>query len=251
MGELYDLASPYAQRADIDFYVEEAIRSAGKVLEVACGTGRVLLPTARKGISITGIDRSPAMLERCRQMLAKENQAVRDLVRLEQMDMRDFDLDDRYALATIPFRPMQHMIGIDDQLGALRSIHRHLRPNGHLVFDVFNPDLARIGAGASDEKEDTPERELPDGRRIRRAGKVLATHKVEQTSDIELIYYVTHPDGRSESLVQSFPMRWFTRSEIEHMLERCGFGIKAVYGSFDRSALTDNSPEMIFVAERR
>ena len=251
IGELYDLASPYAQRADIGFYVDEALMSAGRVLEVACGTGRVLLPIARKGIPITGIDRSPAMLERCYQKLADEDESVRTSVRLEQMDMRSFDLDDRYALATIPFRPMQHMITVNDQLGTLRSIQRHLQPGGHLVFDVFNPDLGRIAAGPSEEKEDTPERELPDGRRVKRTGKVTGVNKTGQTNDIELIYYITHPDGRTERLVQAFAMRWFTRCEIEHMLERCGFGLKAVYGNFDRSALTDSSPEMIFVAERR
>ncbi|MEO7366685.1 MAG: methyltransferase domain-containing protein, partial [Gemmatimonadaceae bacterium] len=65
IGELYDLASPYGNRRDVQFYIDEAVRSSGNVLEVGCGTGRVLLPTARSGISITGIDRSPAMLERC------------------------------------------------------------------------------------------------------------------------------------------------------------------------------------------
>ena len=70
MGELYDLASPYVKRADLAFYLEEAEKSRGKVLEVACGTGRVLLPIARKGISITGIDQSPFMLERCHELLA-------------------------------------------------------------------------------------------------------------------------------------------------------------------------------------
>ncbi len=251
IGELYDLASPYAQRNDVDFYIEEAVKSAGQVLEVACGTGRVLLPIARKGIQITGIDRSPGMLERCHQMLAQEDESVRSSVQLEQMDMRNFNLDDRFALATIPFRPLQHMVTIADQLNTLRSIHRHVTPGGHLVFDVFNPDLSLIAAGSTEEHEDAAERPMPDGRRVRRTGKVTAVHKLAQVSDVELAYYVTYPDGRSEKLVQSFPMRWYMRSEIEHMLERCGFGLKAVYGNFDRSELTDNSREMIFVAERR
>ncbi|MEP6508186.1 MAG: class I SAM-dependent methyltransferase [Gemmatimonadales bacterium] len=251
IGELYDLASPYSQRTDVAFYIEEAVKSAGRVLEVACGTGRVLLPMARKGISITGIDQSPGMLERCHQMLDKEDESVRALVQLEQMDMRNFNLDDRFALATIPFRPMQHMITMADQLNTLRSVNRHLAPGGHLVFDVFNPDLARIAAGRTEEKEDTPERTLPDGRRARRTGRVTAVHKLEQINDVELIYYVIHPDGRTERLVQSFPMRWYMRYEVEHLLERCGFGLKALYGNFDRSVLTDSSPEMIFVAERR
>jgi SAM-dependent methyltransferase len=191
------------------------------------------------------------MLERCHAMLANEDETVRQSVRLEQMDMRSFDLRDRFALATIPFRPMQHMLAVADQISTLRSVHRHLEPGGHLVFDVFRPDLVRIAAGPSEEREDTPERALPDGRRARRTGKVTGVQLLEQINDIELVYYVTHPDGRAERLVHSFRMRWFTRYEIEHMLERCGFGLRMVYGNFDRSELTDSSPEMIFVAERR
>ena len=251
MGELYDLASPYAQRTDAVFYLEEAEKSRGKVLEVACGTGRTLLPIARKGIAITGIDQSPAMLERCYALLALEPQEVQERVRLEQMDMRTFNLGERFALAIIPFRPLQHMVKVADQIATLRSVHRHLHPGGHLVFDVFNPDLKRLGAGPGEEHEDHPPTILPDGRSVRRTAKVTGVHPLKQTSDIELIYHVTDTAGHTEKSIMKFPMRWFGRFEIEHLLERCGFGLKAVYGNFDRSELTDGSPEMIFVAERR
>lgn len=251
MGELYDLASPYAKRADAAFYLEEAEKSRGKVLEVACGTGRVLLPIARKGISITGIDRSPFMLERCYELVALEPEDVQERIRLEQMDMRNFNLGERFALATIPFRPLQHMVNVADQLATFRSIHRHLNPGGHLVFDVFNPDLKRIAAGATPESEDFPLSKLPDGRSVRRTARVTATHPLKQINDVELAYYVTDAAGNTEKSVMKFPMRWYGRFEIEHLLERCGFGVKAVYGNFDRSELADSSPEMIFVAERR
>ena len=251
IGELYDFASPYTHRADVQFYVDEAVKSAGKVLEVGCGTGRVLLPTARRGISITGIDRSPAMLERCHAMLEKEPESVREHVRLEQMDMRNFELRDQFSLATIPFRPFQHLLKVADQLNTLRSIHRHLLKGGHLVFDVFNPDLKRIAAGPTAEAEDHPSTTLPDGRQARRTGKVTKVSMTKQINDIELIYHVTGTDGKTERMVMSFPMRWYGRHEIEHLLERCGFGLKTVYGNFDRSELVDGSPEMIFVAERR
>jgi SAM-dependent methyltransferase len=251
MGELYDLASPYAQRADPTFYREEAEKSRGKVLEVACGTGRVLLPIARKGISIVGIDRSPAMLERCYELLAREPKEVQERVRLEQMDMRTFNLGERFALAIIPFRPLQHMVKVADQLSTFRSIHRHLDQGGHLVFDVFNPDLKVLAAGPGEEHEDFPLTKLLDGRSVRRTARVTGVHPSRQTSDVELTYYVTDTSGKAEKSVMRFPMRWFGRFEIEHLLERCGFGVKAVYGNFDRSELTDGSPEMIFVAERR
>jgi hypothetical protein len=67
---------------------------------------------------------------------------------------------------------------------------------------------------------------------------------------VEIIHYVTYPDGRTERLVQAFPFRYFFRYEVEHLLARCGFRVIDLFGSFDRSPLQDNSPEMIFVAAK-
>jgi SAM-dependent methyltransferase len=211
----------------------------------------VLLPIARNGVPITGIDQSPTMLGRARARLAEEDDTIQAMVRLEQADMRSFDLGDRFALAMIPFRPFQHLLTVADQLSTLRSIHRHLEPGGHLVFDVFNTDLSRIVAGPSEESEDTSDTALSDGRHFRRTGRVTAIDAVQQISDVEMIYYVSDQRGNTERLVHSFRMRWYTHYEIEHLLERCGYGVKAVYGNFDRSELKDGSPDMIFVAERR
>lgn len=251
IGELYDHVLPYAERADVEFYAEQATRAAGSVLEVACGTGRVLLPIARRGVSITGIDRSPAMLDRCRKRLAEEDEDVQRRVTLHQADMRDFDLAETFALAIVPFRPLQHLLTVGEQLSTLRSIHRHLDPGGHLVFDVFNPHIARLAGGATDEIQDTPEVALPDGSSFHRTGRVTAVRIGEQIGDSELVYYVTLPGGETERRVHEFQMRWYWRHEVEHLLERSGFALEAVFGNFDRSALSDESPEMIFVAEQR
>lgn len=251
MAELYDHVVPYRDRADVGFYAEEAEKCGGAVLEVGCGTGRVLLPIARRGVSITGVDQSPAMLSRCRQRLAEESQEVQSRVNLQEADMRDFDLGMTFELAIVPFRPLQHLLTIGDQLSTLRSIHRHLDPGGHLVFDVFNPDISRLAGGATEEATDTAEVALPDGSTFHRTWRITAIHKVEQISDSEIIYYVTRPDGETDRRVHAFRMRWYWRFEVEHLLERSGFSLETVYGNFDRSELTDSSPEMIFVAERR
>lgn len=250
IGELYDAVRPYRERNDVPFYVEEAVAAGGGVLEVGCGTGRILIPIARRGVSITGIDRSPAMLARCRRQVSSEPEEIRRRVTLYEADMRDFDLSESFAAAIIPFRPFQHLIETGDQLSTLRAIHEHLDPGGRLIFDVFNPDLSRIASGPTDETEDTAQTLLPDGRTFRRTGRVKAVHAVDQTLEAELIYYVTL-NGVTERLVHAFTMRWFTRFEVEHLLGRAGFSLEAIYGNFDRSALVDGSPEMIFIVERR
>ena len=250
IGELYDHVTLYRDRPDVDFYVEEARSIGGKVLELGTGTGRVLIPIARLGMEITGVDSSTKMLARCRARLAEEPAEVRARAKLVQADMRELDLGERFSIALIPFRPFQHLIAVSDQIAALQGIHRHLEPGGRLVFDVFNPHVRSLLEDRSDEREDTPEVGLPDDCSFRRTAGVAAVHMVDQYSEVELIYYVRGADGATQRLVHGFLMRWYWRYELEHLLERCGFCVKAEFGDYNRSPLTDESPEMIFEAER-
>lgn len=250
-GALYDGVPIYAERRDVDFYVDEAAAAQGPVLELGCGTGRILIPTARAGHTITGLDGSAHMLERCRTKISHEPADVRSRIRLTRGDIRGFELAERFALITAPFRVVQHLTSIDDQLRFLDAVARHLAPGGRLVFDVFNPNFARLVAGDSTEHEDTPQRLLPDGRAMRRAFRVAAVRMIDQVSEIELIYYVSDATGTLQRYVQAFEMRWFSRSEIEHLLVRSGFAVQAIYGNFDRSPLIEGSVEQIVCAELR
>lgn len=248
IGELYDHVPVYVQR-DLSFYIDAARGAGGPVLELGCGTGRVLLPTAREGVQITGLDRSAGMLSRLREKLAAEPRDVRERVTVVEGDMRELDLGRRFKLVTIPFRGIQHQISIDDQLAVLRGVRSHLAPGGRLVFDVFNPHFALMVNRDTEEHEDSPRTELPGGRSFRRNARVPSVDFLNQVSQVELIWYVTDPSAREQRYVQSFPMRWFMRSELEHLLARTGFRVIATYGDVDKSPITATSPEMIFVAE--
>ena len=130
VAQLYDQVIPYRDRPDVQFFVNAAIESGGPVLEVGCGTGRILIPTARAGITITGLDLSDHMLDVCRADLKEEPREVQERVDLVQGDMRDFVLDQKFALITTPFRPFQHLITTADQIKCLGNIHLHLQPSG-------------------------------------------------------------------------------------------------------------------------
>lgn len=249
-AEFYDHVTPYRERADATFYVEMAQAAGGPVLEVGCGTGRVLIPTARAGVEITGLDLSPSMLAVCRRNLAQESAETQARVRLVEGDMRDFDLGQQFALITIPFRPFQHLETTEDQIKCLATIRRHLAPGGRLVLDLFNPSLPYLADPARlDEFGDEPEITMPDGRRVLRRARITARDYFNQVQDTELIYYVTHPDGSQERLVHSFPMRYLFRFEAEHLLARCGFKVEALYADYDRSSYGSKYPgELIFIA---
>lgn len=251
MAELYDLVPGYAKRADIDFYPHCCVEAKGPIIELGCGTGRILLPAAEAGCRITGLDISKHMLAQCRQKLQRKSREIQSRVQLIQSDMTNFDMADSFHLSIIPFRAFQHLIMVDDQLACLRRINRHLSAKGRLILDVFQVDLKRINnPRATEECEDVPEYELPDGRRLRRAGRIAKFHPADQVNDVELIYYLTNTDGTTERIVQAFPFRYFFRYEMEHLLDRCGFKVVDLFGNFDKSPLADNSPEMIFVAEK-
>jgi SAM-dependent methyltransferase len=252
IADLYDHVVPYRDRQDVGFFVEAAQESGGPVLEIGCGTGRVLIPTARSGIQITGLDASHHMLDVCRERLQAEPDETQVRVELIEADMRNFDLSQTFKLVTIPFRPFQHLTTVDDHLASLKAIHRHLETGGQLILDIFNPALDRLAnVELGQEFAEEPEFTTPDGRQVQRRHRIVAQDLFNQVNQVELIYYVTHPDGRQERLVHAFAMRYFFKFEVEHLLARCGFVIEQLYADYDKGPYGSKYPgELIFVARK-
>ena len=251
VADFYDAMYANLARRDIEFFVDYSRKANGKTFELGCGTGRVLVPTALAGCEITGLDLSPYMLKKCREKLAKLPREVRRNTYLIQGDMTNFATGEEYSLVTIPFRPFQHLMTVYEQQACLECVHRHLIKQGKLVFDVYHPFLPRlIDPKYLMEMEVEPPFKLADGRVVRRTTRTVAFHRAEQYNDIELIFYVNYPDGKEERLVQAFPMRYFYRHEIEHLLSLTGFKVVEFFGNFDKSPFSDDSPEMIFVAQK-
>ena len=252
VSEFYDSVVPYAQRQDIHFYVEMAQKMGGPVLELGCGTGRALMPIAKAGLDIAGLDYSSRMLEVLKAKLQDESTEVQKRVELIQGDIRNFDLGKKFNLVTIPFRPFQHLLTVEDQMACLRCIHRHLFDGGKLVFDLFNPSLMRlIDPKSSEESMDEPPFVMSDGSQVVRKHRLVKVDLADQIIGSEIIYYITHPDGYIERLVHGFKMRYLFRYEVEHLLARTGFQVEAAYADFDKSPLGSKYPgELIFIAKK-
>ena len=142
-GDVYDLVAdqiPYG----LDFYVGLARKADGPVLDVACGTGRILLPCLQAGVDIEGLDLFEPMLAKLRAKAAALNLSPR----LHQSDMSDFSLPRRYALVMVPFNAFIHNMTQEAQISCLQRCREHLLPAGKLVFDTFFPSLEIIGAPA-------------------------------------------------------------------------------------------------------
>lgn len=253
-AEFYDYVIPYRDRDDVGFYVEAAKANGGPVLEIGCGTGRILIPTARTGIDITGLDISPRMLHVCRKRLSREPEHVQmHVLQLVEGDMRTFDLVQKFKLITIPFRPFQHLLTVEDQCACLERIYQHLDDNGTLILDLFNPSLNVVGRDDMCGKEIGEEAEflMPDGRRVMRRHKFVSMDLFNQINRVELIYYVTHPDGREERLLHAFGMRYLFRFEAEHLLARYGFRVEQLYADYDKHPYGAIYPgDLIFIAKK-
>jgi SAM-dependent methyltransferase len=251
-ADYYDYVEVYRHRPDVGLYVEESVRSGGPVLELGCGSGRVLVPTARAGVEITGLDASPRMLARCAALLDGENIEIRSRASLVAGDMRGFSLDREFALVTIPFRPFQHLLTVDDQIACLTCIRRHLSEAGRLIFDIFNPSLEiLVNTPLGEELQIEEPFSLPDGRQVQRKSKIVRHDRLNQVTDHELIYYITDGGGYIERVIHAFSLRNTFKFEMEHLLSRLGFTVENVFADFGRTPFGSKYPgELIFVAKK-
>lgn len=243
-SEFYDGASPFydadyeaaGHGADVDFYLAEARATGGPVLEMGCGTGRVLLPVARAGVEIVGVDSSPRMLGRLEAALAREPEEVRRRVRLARGDLRHARVPGEFELVTAPFRVIQHLVARADQRAWLANVARHLRrdPPGLLVFDSFRPDPDEIAASPTVSVD--IEREDPEtGRTVRRVSRSVH-HPGRRTFEVGFQWLLEGPDGDEAMTAEVQTVaRWFTQDELTRLLKTEGFEVLDFWGSFDRT----------------
>jgi SAM-dependent methyltransferase len=246
----YDAVPSTAARQDVAFYVKQAGRAEGPVLELGCGTGRVLIPTARAGATITGLDKSEAMLALCHSKLAAEPAEVQGRATLVTADMRDFSLGGAFSLITTPFRSFQRLLTVADQLACLHAVRRHLSPRGRFILDLFNPSLEVLATQVYPrEAPPEPEFEMSNGRRVVRRDRTLAHDRANQVFDVEILYEAREARGMPSTAVQRFQQRYLFRYEAEHLLARAGFKVEALYSDYDESPIgSGQGSELIFVA---
>jgi SAM-dependent methyltransferase len=253
-SEFYDYVVPFTNRRDIEFFVDAAKSVKGEVLEIGCGTGRVLIATARAGVRILGLEPCASMLSICREKISKEPAEVQSrVIGLIAGDMRQFRLNRQFDLITIPFHPFCHLLTLEDQVRCLTTINQQLNDGGKLIFDLYTPALKHlVEEKYSVEFWKEPEFTMPDGRRVVRRSRFLSRNLVTQVIDNEIIFDVVWPDAREEKFSYTFTFRYFWRSEAEDLLKRCGFVIEDVFADYDKSAYGSKYPgELIFVARKK
>lgn len=233
---------------DLDWYVQ-LMRNAGpRVLELGCGSGRVMAALVEVGATATGIDTSAAMLERARERLAA---ALRSGdARLVPGNMANFQrlTPGPFDLVIVSINGLLHLETAIEQRQALAHANAVLRPGGLLAVDLLHaiPDAFDTFDGRV-LHEWTVER--GDGTTVSK----FSSRGVDWTSQViesDIWYDETAPEGGLRRQRSTFPMRWLTAPEIELMLELAGFTDWDLAGGYDGSMLNDLSERLLVVARK-
>lgn len=227
IARLYD---PWSRSVveDVPFYLDEARSSGGPVLELAVGTGRIAVPTAKAGVQVIGVDESPGMLTVAREYAEREGVAER--IELRVGDLRNPPVSERVPLVTIPFRSLLHMPSDAEKTRALAAARALLEPDGLLVFDVFAPS-----------REDIEE---TDGLWIEREPGIF------ERADWDLhgrSLVLTVRSGDRETATME--LHWLSAAEWNAVIEDAGLEVEALYGWFDGRPF-EGGEDQIWVCKR-
>jgi SAM-dependent methyltransferase len=227
IAALYD---PWSRSVteDIDFYVVEARKAGGPLVELGVGTGRIAIPTAAAGIQVIGVDSSKRMLDLCRARAAQAG--VTDLLDLRLGDLRQPPVRERVLLVTCPFRSLLHLQSEEERSAVLSAVHGLLKPDGRFVFDVFAPS-----------PEDVAE---TNGRWLEREPGIW------ERADWDLERRVLELHVRGEEGETAMRLAWVSVDEWRALLERAGFEVVAYYGWFDRRPFAGGE-DSVWIAHRR
>ncbi len=232
--ELYDAINRFDY--DLDFYLGLSQDAKGAVLELCCGTGRLTLPIRQAGVDITGLDFTPAMLQRAREKF-KAHGLEGSLV---AGDMRNFSLDRAFSLIFIPFNSFLNTYHFEDINAIFSAVKAHLEEGGIFAFDIFNPNLDYLRRDES-RLEPIMDFYLDTGARV----KISQSMKYDRLHQVNRVKWHHEVDG--ESFVEQLDMRCFFPQEINAMLRYSGFDIIAKFGDFRRSTFTGDSAHQVFI----
>ena len=231
---LYDLVhGEFADAETFDFYHRQIALYGSPVLELACGSGQILIPLAEKKIEIFGLDVSGAMLGACRRKALKRNVKVE----IQSGDMRSFELKRKFKTILIAGNSLPHLTGNRDVFACLDCVKRHLAPGGKFIVEILNPFVPLLS------------REPGKKFMVGEFGEFVLTEDADYSAATRIIHKNWHFWHRPSDKITtiSFSQRQFFPRECDALFQYKGFRIDKKFGDFDESAFSGDSPKQIFV----
>lgn len=246
-AEYYDF--DHIVTVDIPFYLEIASQCQPPFLELACGTGRLLIPLAQAGFEVYGLDISANMLAVCRQAVQQHH--LTKQIHLHLADMVSFDLPNKhFGLVIIALRSFMHLLTQSEQRGCLQRTYEHLCSGGYFLLNVIAPDPHKLTQPPSEVFVTRREFDLPNGHHVVRQERLVEHNTVTQVRHFEFKF--TEYDRAGELVRERripLRMRYLFRSELQELLETIGFQIIDTFRDYNRNPY-DGTGETIVLARR-
>jgi len=235
----------YSDADDVHFHLNLAKRFGGPVLEPMCGTARLMVPLARAGFCVVGIDTHDGMLKLARENISGENAEVRKRLELHKMDMRDFDLKRKFKLVIVAFNGFPHLLLPADQDRAVSCMARHLDPTGALVIAVRN--LKAPGTAHPEQLDMT--KDLGSGHLSRYS--TITEVKDHPLMRVKFRYELYPADGMIDNRESVFDIRILQANQLKALMEGAGLCVAESYGGHHGEPLTPKSDWIIHLARSR
>jgi SAM-dependent methyltransferase len=250
LARYYDLE--YREYADDqDFYVQYALAlDPGKqlpVLELGCGTGRILVALAQAGFDVVGVDGSQAMLDVAAGHLKAGG--VWKRATLVRSDMRHLEgvPEGPFNMAFCALNTFAYLTSTEDQIAMLSCVSARLVQHGILILDL-TPPLSHLMPPSSGEM--VYQGSYLDVEQQATIHKIVTgvADDATQTHHVTIFYDREGDDGTLSRLMQRITMRWTGRYEMELLLKLVGYRVEQIYGGYELHEYGQGSERMIFLA---
>lgn len=248
IARYYDAENEY-MTDDLPLYSAWAEQVGSPILDIGCGTGRVMLHLAEEGYDVRGVDTSRQMLERGQRKL-KRRVDLAERVQFYEGNALDYAYPEQYALILIPYNGLMHFRTSAEQQALLKHLHSALKEEGLLMIDLPN---AGETFAALDDGAVTLERSFvePESGNLVMQQSVSELDRAEQLQYITWIYDEIGPDRVLRRTVAPLTLRYVFPTELDLLLQLTGFRRIERYGDYDESPFERGCERLIVVAQKR
>lgn len=209
---------------DIALILEQAgkLAEGRKVLELACGSGRILMHLANRGFSVTGLDLSEDMLKICRKKQAQLPARLSSRIETVQGDMTDFKLGERFPLIVLSATSISLLRELHDFKRMLGTVERHLEPGGRFIFDYVLSNQSHNSDYRGGRINSVTLNLGPDHKQFVLIGE---EENLQQQSAVMNFYAEVIQNGETKRIFGSTFKKFFAEEDILQAIEESAFRI--------------------------